>query len=163
MSNINNVLWAQQLGGTFPDTGLSIAADTLGNTYVTGAFNGTATFGNTTLTSTSFGYSDAFLAKFDSNKNVLWAQKLGGTLTDYGLGITVDEAGNSYATGFFSGTATFLLAAPPSPALVMRMPSLLNLIAVVTSCGRKNWVARCLTLATASLPMERATLTLLAY
>ena len=107
MNNINNVLWAQQLGGTFPDAGISIAADTLGNTYVTGAFNGTATFGNTTLTSTSFGYSDAFIAKFDSNKNVLWAQKLGGTLTDFGLGITVDEAGNSYATGSFSGTATF--------------------------------------------------------
>ncbi|MCC5608895.1 SBBP repeat-containing protein [Nostoc sp. CHAB 5834] len=107
MNNINNVLWAQQLGGTFPDVGISIAADTLGNTYVTGAFNGTATFGNTTLTSTSFGYSDAFIAKFDSNKNVLWAQKLGGTLTDFGLGITVDEAGNSYATGSFSGTASF--------------------------------------------------------
>ncbi|MBD2412255.1 hypothetical protein FACHB389_29560 [Nostoc calcicola FACHB-389] len=107
MSNINNVLWAQQLGGTFPDTGISIAADGSGNTYVTGAFNGTATFGNTTLTSTSFGYSDVFVAKLDSNKNVLWAQKLGGTLTDFGLGISVDEAGNIYATGSFSGTATF--------------------------------------------------------
>ncbi|MFS0518943.1 beta strand repeat-containing protein [Nostoc sp. UIC 10607] len=107
MSNINNVLWALQLGGIFPDAGISIAADTFGNTYVTGAFNGTATFGNTTLTSTGFGYSDAFIAKFDSNNNILWAQKLGGTLTDVGLGITVDEAGNSYATGFFSGIATF--------------------------------------------------------
>ncbi|MFN6538699.1 MAG: SBBP repeat-containing protein, partial [Nostoc sp. EkiNYC01] len=107
MSNINNVLWAQQLDGTLPDTGISIAADGSGNTYVTGAFNGTATFGNTTLTSTSFGYSDVFVAKLDSNKNVLWAEKLGGTLTDFGLGITVDRAGNSYATGYFSGTATF--------------------------------------------------------
>jgi Domain of unknown function (DUF4114)/Beta-propeller repeat len=107
MTNINNVLWAQQFGGTLPDTGWSIAADTSSNIYVTGAFNGTATFGNTTLTSTAFGYSDAFVAKLDSNKNVLWAQKLGGTSYDQSFGISVDEAGNSYATGFFSGTATF--------------------------------------------------------
>ena len=132
MSNINNVLWAQQLGGTFPDTGISIAADTLGNTYVTGAFNGTATFGNTTLTSTSFGYSDAFIAKFDSNKNVLWAQKLGGTLTDFGLGITVDGAGNSYATGFFSGIATFgsttLTSADDEDAFITKLDSSGNVL-----------------------------------
>ncbi|GCL35376.1 FG-GAP repeat-containing protein [Sphaerospermopsis reniformis] len=107
MSNINNVLWTQQFGGTLPDTGFSIAADTSGNTYVTGAFNDTATFSNTTLTSTGFGYSDAFVAKLDSNKNVLWAKKLGGTLSDFGFGITVDGAGNSYVTGYFSVTATF--------------------------------------------------------
>jgi Domain of unknown function (DUF4114)/Beta-propeller repeat len=105
MSNINNVLWAQQLGGTFPDTGTGIAADTFGNTYVTGAFNGTATFGNTTLTST--GDSDAFIAKLDSNGNVLSAQKFGGTLADMGTGIATDGKGNIYNTGGFSDTATF--------------------------------------------------------
>jgi Domain of unknown function (DUF4114)/Beta-propeller repeat len=132
MNTINNVLWAQQLGGTFPDTGISIAADTSGNTYVTGAFNGTATFGNTTLTSTSFGYSDAFVAKFDSNKNVLWAQKLGGTLTDFGFGITVDGAGNSYATGYFSGTATFgsttLTSAGNEDAFITKLDSSGNVL-----------------------------------
>ncbi|MFK0730379.1 MAG: SBBP repeat-containing protein, partial [Gloeotrichia echinulata HAB0833] len=109
MNTINNVLWAQKFGGTSGDTGWSIAADGAGNTYVTGTFNGTANFGNTTLTSTGFGFgnSDAFVAKFDSSGKVLWAQKLGGTSTDFGYGITVDGAGNSYATGNFSGTATF--------------------------------------------------------
>ncbi|QYX33118.1 SBBP repeat-containing protein [Sphaerospermopsis torques-reginae] len=100
-------MWAQQFGGTSPDTGWNIAADTSGNTYVTGAFKGTATFGNTTLTHTGLGSSDAFIAKLDSNKNVLWAQKLVGASSAQGFGITVDESGNSYATGFFTGTATF--------------------------------------------------------
>jgi Domain of unknown function (DUF4114)/Beta-propeller repeat len=102
----NNVLWAQKFGGTLGDTGWNIAADGAGNTYVTGAFSDTATFGSTTLTSANFG-SDGFVGKLDSSGKFLWAQKFGGTSSDQGFGIATDGAGNSYATGFFSGSATF--------------------------------------------------------
>ncbi|MBW4665966.1 MAG: SBBP repeat-containing protein [Cyanomargarita calcarea GSE-NOS-MK-12-04C] len=100
----NNVIWAQKFGGTLPDSGYAIAADGAGNTYVTGAFNGAATFGSTTLNSVG---SDGFVGKLDSSGKFLWAQKLGGTSSDFGFGIATDGAGNSYATGFFSGSATF--------------------------------------------------------
>ncbi|MEH1905302.1 MAG: SBBP repeat-containing protein [Nostoc sp.] len=100
MSNINNnVLWAQQLGGTAFDAGWGIAADASGNTYVMGDFSDTVTFANTSLT--SGGGNDSFIAKLDSSGNVLWAQKLGGSSYNTSSGITVDSAGNSYATGFF--------------------------------------------------------------
>ncbi|MEN6445086.1 MAG: SBBP repeat-containing protein [Candidatus Cloacimonas sp.] len=98
-------LWAKQAGGTDYDWCNSIAVDANGNSYVTSNFNGCATFGTTTLTSS--GVYDIFVAKLDSNGNWLWAKQAGGTNEDYGYSIAVDANGNSYVTGGFSGNATF--------------------------------------------------------
>ena len=100
-----NVMWAKRAGGTGSDNGNDISADGSGNSYVTGIFSGTATFGSFTLTSS--GLSDVFIGKYDAAGNVLWAKKAGGTGSDYGNGIAVDGSSNSYVTGIFSGTATF--------------------------------------------------------
>jgi len=100
-----NWLWAKQAGGTGYDAGYGIAVDTNGNSYVTGEFDGSATFGTTTFTSS--GGSDIFVAKLDSNGNWLWAKQAGGTDDDYGKGIAVDNNGNSYVTGYFWSSATF--------------------------------------------------------
>ena len=100
-----NWLWAKKAGGTNPDYGFGIAVDTSGNSYVIGFFEGTATFGYTTLISN--GGTDLFVAKLDSSGNWLWAKKVGGTSTDEGYDIAVDASGNSYVTGIFYGTATF--------------------------------------------------------
>jgi hypothetical protein len=51
-----------------------IAFDGQGDVYVTGIFQGTATFGTTTLTApTSPGNENMFLAKYDAGGNVLFA------------------------------------------------------------------------------------------
>ena len=100
-----NWLWAQKAGGTSDDGGYSIAIDSSGNSYVTGYFHSTASFGNITLTSS--GSYDIFVAKLDSNGNWLWAKKAGGTSDDYGYSITIDFSGNSYVTGYFYSTASF--------------------------------------------------------
>ncbi|MEM7553729.1 MAG: SBBP repeat-containing protein [Cyanobacteria bacterium P01_A01_bin.84] len=100
-----NLEWSQKLGSTLSDTGNGIALDKAGNTYVTGSFEDTVTFGDTTLTSN--GESDAFVAKLDNSGNVLWAQNLGGTSLDSGNHITVDEKDNIYVTGSFEDTVTF--------------------------------------------------------
>ncbi len=84
-----------------------MTADTFGNIYMTGEFTGTVEFGNITLTSTSTGSSDVFVVKINASGTVLWAEKFGGGLQDFGKAITVDDAGNVYTTGLFSGTATF--------------------------------------------------------
>jgi hypothetical protein len=98
-------LWAKQAGGVYWDRGNSIAVDTNGNSYVTGSFSGSATFGTTTLT--SYHFQDIFVAKLDSNGNWLWAQQAGGRTDDKGYGIAVDANGNSYVTGSFGSSATF--------------------------------------------------------
>ena len=84
--------------------------DSAGNSYVTGFFSGTTTFGpgevnETTLT--AGGGLTIFVASYDPGGALVWAKRAGGTGLDEGQGIATDGAGNSYATGRFSGTATF--------------------------------------------------------
>ncbi len=94
--------WAKSAGGTFNDEGKAIAVDTSGNSYISGFFKGTATFGPTILTSS--GNEDTFVAKLDADGNWLWAKSAGGTS---GNAIAVDAAGNCYVSGYLYGAATF--------------------------------------------------------
>lgn len=97
--------WVCQAGGSSNETGKAIVSDTEGNCYVAGYFNGSATFGTTTLTST--GGMDIFVAKHDANGIWLWAKRAGGSGTDHGTGIALDAAGNVCVTGYFIGSAAF--------------------------------------------------------
>ncbi|NQV17956.1 MAG: SBBP repeat-containing protein [Armatimonadetes bacterium] len=97
--------WAIQAGGILADEGRSITVDDAGNSYITGTFGGTATFGSYTLYSS--GENDIFVAKMDAIGIWQWAIQAGGISDDSGYGITIDDAGNSYVTGYFKDTATF--------------------------------------------------------
>jgi len=97
--------WAVKAGGAGSCRGLAIKTDAAGNSYVTGYFNGSATFGATTLTSA--GLQDVFIAKYDNTGKLLWAVSAGGTLSDIGNAITIDNSGNVLVTGEFAGTAKF--------------------------------------------------------
>ena len=104
-----NWLWAKQAGDDsyFPDFGYGISVDANGNAYVTGYFMASATFGPFALTSSGNYDNDVFVVKLDTDGNWQWAKNAGGNSYDEGKGIIVDENGNSYFTGLFSGTATF--------------------------------------------------------
>jgi hypothetical protein len=93
-------------GNTSNDFGYNIATDASGNSYVTGTFNGTVSFGSTSLTSTS-NTDDIFVLKIDTNGNLLWVQQIVGDGTDRVRGIAFDNSGNSYLTGSFTGVLTF--------------------------------------------------------
>jgi hypothetical protein len=105
LDSTGNFLWAVRAGGTGDDLGTSIALDGLGNAYLTGHFQGTATFGPYTLTSVNS--ADIFVAKLSPSGNFLWALRAGGTGYETGTGIAVDGAGNALLTGFFLGTVSF--------------------------------------------------------
>lgn len=96
--------WAVQAGGPDLDQGFGIGTDAAGNAVVTGFFVGTATFGDTTLTSIA---KDAFVAKYDSGGTFLWATQVGGAGTDEGYDVAVNEAGQTVLTGLFEGTTAF--------------------------------------------------------
>jgi fibronectin type 3 domain-containing protein len=96
--------WATHSGGSIaPDEGMAIAADSAGNSYVTGDFNGSAAFGSITLNSA--GTRDVFVAKYGVNGTVAWAKRFGGPYDDIGESIAVDASGNVVVTGRFQGTA----------------------------------------------------------
>ena len=103
------LVWAIQIGGTDHEQSGWIAVDDGGNSYVTGMFNGTATFGEggNQKTLESRGLDDIFVAKYDTAGGLVWAKQAGGANDELGGWISVDGSGNSYVSGAFYGTATF--------------------------------------------------------
>lgn len=99
------IQWAQRAGGTGFDRPMSLAIDNSATLYVTGIFQGTATFSPATLTSA--GNDDMFLAKYNSNGTIQWAKKAGDLDNDSGRVVTVGSGNNVYVAGSFRGTATF--------------------------------------------------------
>lgn len=100
------LLWARKAGGNGYDEAYALAIDGAGQVYITGAFEGTATFGSTMLTNASSAL-DIFVAKWDSNGTFQWARRAGGAYDDAGNGLAVDAETNVLVTGFFSTNAAF--------------------------------------------------------
>lgn len=108
LTKINNqgiIQWAVKAGGVGPDRGLSIKTDALGNSFITGYFYGTATFGSTTIS--AVGNSDIFIAEYDANGVLQWVTSAGGNGGDIGNGINLDKWGNVLVTGQFEALAQF--------------------------------------------------------
>lgn len=107
--------WAKNFGGTAADKGNAIAVDNNGNTYITGTFRNTITFGDTTLKSN--GLNDGFITKLDAEGDVLWAKKFGEKSNEEGFGIALDESENIYLTGSFEDRVIFGDTTLTSPAI----------------------------------------------
>jgi gliding motility-associated-like protein len=122
-----NFVWVKQIGGNSIDRGNSITIDGIGNIYVTGDFFGAnADFdpGVGTYNMSSFGAADIFVLKLDNTGNFAWAKHMGGSNTEQGNAITIDNAGNVYTTGYFlasgdydPGSGTFTLSSAGSSGI----------------------------------------------
>ncbi len=101
------LLWGQSSGGAGPDAVRGLALGSDGTVHVTGYFAGSASFGSNILTSAA-DTLDIFTARYSSAGQLSFAQQSGGDdlSGDYGNGIAVDPAGNSFVAGQFNGTAT---------------------------------------------------------
>lgn len=104
-----NLIWAKTFGGATLDEGYSISVDNLGNVITVGQFNGSADFdpGPVTNSLNAAGGGDVFIQKMDASGNFLWANSFGTTTTEVGHSCAVDQFGNIYTTGYFSGTVDF--------------------------------------------------------
>ncbi|TNE43609.1 MAG: hypothetical protein EP343_32865 [Deltaproteobacteria bacterium] len=99
-------VWAKRVeGSNRRNAGNAIAVDSNGSPHVTGVFAGTATFGSTTLTSTSG--LNVFVTRLDTNGNWLWSKAAGGAQSRQGKSLTLDSNGYVYLTGVFQDTAVF--------------------------------------------------------
>ena len=98
--------WDEAITGTLGAGPTAIATDAQNNVLVTGFYYGTFNFGGLSLSSL-MGQYDVFVGKYSSSGTRIWAESFGGTGTDQGLGLAVDNAGYAVVTGGFSGSASF--------------------------------------------------------
>ncbi len=107
-------LWATRVGGPSDAFTGGLTALASGDAAVVGFFNGTATFGATTLTSA--GDRDVFVMRLGAADGAIaWAQRGGGPSFDYGLSIAPLAADGLAVSGGFSETAVFGGATLSSP------------------------------------------------
>lgn len=109
-----NFQWAVNWGGDIigiVNSGNSVAVDSLGNVYTTGAFTKTVDFdpGPDTfnLTVASANGAHAFIRKLDNSGNFIWAKDLGIGGSAAGYSMAIDGSGNVYTTGSFGDTVDF--------------------------------------------------------
>ena len=105
-----NKLWARTAGGQHRAHGSCINTDSVGNSYVTGWFLGTSMmFPNYILTPTIIGHKEAFLAKYNSLGDIIWARSLGPlnfmTSEVYN---SIDGNGYIYSTAAVDDTTMFI-------------------------------------------------------
>ncbi|HWB09340.1 MAG TPA: SBBP repeat-containing protein, partial [Pirellulales bacterium] len=102
-SSSGALLWVQQVVSDDAQDDAKIGFDPSGNIYMAGVLNGDASIGTVSLPASG---TTPFLAKFDSNGNVLWATTVLTNAVDLRIGLAVDPNGNAYVVGGFSQSAT---------------------------------------------------------
>lgn len=98
--------YTQTFGGSGRETTWAIAADTVGNAYITGetfSLDFPVTAG-VVQPGPKTRYGTAFVTKLDPSGVIVYSTYLGGSLGEAGFGIAVDPFGNAYVTGTTSST-----------------------------------------------------------
>jgi Bacterial Ig-like domain (group 3)/Beta-propeller repeat len=101
----STLVYSTYLGGSDTDYGTGIAVDSAGNAYVTGWTQSTDFPMKHPLQAVFAGVSDAFVSKINAAGSALvYSTYLGGSGSDNGSGIAVDNAGRAYITGETNST-----------------------------------------------------------
>jgi len=104
-----DLIWVAAYGGPLHDYGYGVIVDSSDNVYASGMFSGTVDFdpGGNTEIYPSHGGLDAYLTKFDSSGDHLWARTWGASLNDNVQEVELDGSGNAYVTGTYQLTVDF--------------------------------------------------------
>lgn len=94
-------------GGSGNDKGVAVAYDGSDAIYTVGSFGDTAFFGSKEDFLLSGGNQDAFLARYNDDGTVVWAEAMRGTLNALARDVAVGPNGNVYVVGEFQGTIFF--------------------------------------------------------
>jgi hypothetical protein len=103
-----NIVWLKGIGGTDYDIAKGIAADQLGNFYVTGSyFSNEMNFDSIVLQNHSVGGDDFYIAYYDTDGNAQWAKQFNYSF-GAGEALTCDLHGNAYVAGLFYEDQTII-------------------------------------------------------
>ena len=102
--NTNGIAqWAKTIKGTGPTIGNDVAVDSSGSVYMAGSYTSTtAVILGTGVSLGPSSFSDAFIAKYNTDGIAQWAKTIG--VTTVGRDIAVDSSGSVYMTGYFNST-----------------------------------------------------------
>ena len=103
------LVFAKGFGSTSGENGNSVAVTPTGEIWVAGTMSATTDFdpSASTYNLTSAGSIDAFLARYSSTGNFLFAGRMGSTSLDQVHDLDVDAMGRAYISGRFYGTVDF--------------------------------------------------------
>ncbi len=101
--------WAFSMGDFGDDRIQSMVTDKTGNIYITGEFESFFDFdpGVGVNILNSIGQADIFIAKYNSQKKLIWAKRIGDINGEGGTKISLDNHGFLYVSGLFFGTIDF--------------------------------------------------------
>ena len=94
-----NRLWCSYYGGDEVDQALSVKLDASSNVFVAGITASSISISSNGHQMNYGGNYDGFLVKFNSNGSRLWGTYYGGSASDDGYDLSVDNSGNSYLAG----------------------------------------------------------------
>lgn len=106
-----NYSWARRIGGPGADEVLDITADNQGDLYLTGFFTDSLSISPDTSAGIPLffgaGASDAFFLRFDQEGAFKSGFRLGGSGSEQGSSLSLDDQGNIFLAGMFSGALDF--------------------------------------------------------
>jgi hypothetical protein len=106
VSPTGTVQWLKSFGGLGNDMPRNLAVSDSGEVVIAGEFASTIEFGDTSHNLIG-GDMDAFVAKFDTDGNVVWSHAGGGQGTDRALAVEFAPDGSVYAAYSFFADADF--------------------------------------------------------
>jgi hypothetical protein len=127
--SLGNIKWKDLAECSGWDGVYAMSSDSKSNLYVTGYYNNSLHFGNTSLPNAG---DDLFVAAFDSNGINLWAKKAGENGGTYALDIEVDSEDNIYVNGYtysnpiVFGDTSYTINTSPSVFIAKMAPTLVS-------------------------------------
>lgn len=108
-NSLGEIIWLKGISGINNEELLKVHTDNNNNVYVLGGFNSPSiTIGTTTLTNYGSGSYDIYLAKFNSDGDLIWIKSISETNNESAEGLTVDSSGNVYVGGRFNSSSITL-------------------------------------------------------
>lgn len=131
-----SLLFSTYLGGSDVDNGSGVVIDSAGNAYLTGTTRSRNFPDPNAFQTTLRGPGDVFVTKANAAGTAwVYSSYLGGSLTDFGFSIAVDNSGNVYVAGF-SASSDFPRENPWQQRAGGRGDAFLTKITEATACPK---------------------------